>query len=174
MTCIEQEQHALLTGRRWRVLTPLLMREQPKHVRQPQVAHQQVACPSHEVVAVHQFRSASQVLAQWGQQLDLVKKTTAWQAHALAPGRRPARSIVTNSVCASSGHVASGQLGRCWRSEQVGSYILPEKGLNKRKKRKGRRQWLRGGEAQCEFGMASICFNAGTVCYMRYAHITIT
>ena len=69
VTCIEQEQHALLTGRRWRVPAPLLMREQPKHVRQPQVAHQQVACPSHEVVAVRQFmsrgiRSAWQVLAQ--------------------------------------------------------------------------------------------------------------
>ena len=46
------EQHALLTGRRWRVLAPLLMREQLKHARRPQVAHQQVACLSQEVVVL--------------------------------------------------------------------------------------------------------------------------
>ena len=33
-------------------LGPLLMQEQPKHARWPQVAHQQVSCLSHEVVVL--------------------------------------------------------------------------------------------------------------------------
>ena len=34
------------------VLAPLLMREQPKHARRLQVAHQQVTCLSYEVVVL--------------------------------------------------------------------------------------------------------------------------
>ena len=111
---------------------------------------------AHWLQVARQFRSHGQLtsLACTGAvkclrlgQLD--KTASAWQAHAPAPGIRPAGSTVTNS-CAPVQGTRVGQSGGYWRSSQE---QLAAPGYLKRAKQGGKGETEKTGD-----GLLKFCF----------------